>query len=89
MKRVAINIFGKVQMVGFRYRVIKKARELNLTGLVDDLRDGSVGIEAQGEPSQIKKLVEWCKTGPPYANVVKVIIEDMEVEVDEKDFEML
>ena len=39
---------GKVQHVGFRYTAYYLARELYLTGWVDNLPDGRVAMEAQG-----------------------------------------
>ncbi|MGO1470746.1 MAG: acylphosphatase [Tissierella sp.] len=88
MKRVVINIFGKVQMVGFRYSVLQKAREFNIKGSARNLRDGSVEIEAQGEPSQIEKLIDWCKVGPPYVSVVKLLTEETIVKDTEENFEI-
>ncbi len=89
MKRVLINLFGKVQMVGFRYSTLQKAEELKLVGTVENLRDGSVEIEIQGEEENIDKFIEWSKLGPPYANVKKIIVEDKQVISDEKEFKIL
>lgn len=89
MKRVTINIFGKVQMVGFRFSTLQKAEELEINGFVRNLRDGTVEIEAEGEEEKIEKLIEWSKIGPPYADVVKVIVEDIEINKEYKSFDIL
>lgn len=88
MKRVAINIFGRVQKVGFRFSTLQKARELNINGFVRNLRDGSVEVEAEGEENQIEKFIEWCKIGPPYSDVKKIMIEDIEVMDTENSFKI-
>ena len=48
---------GKVQGVGFRYFVCRKARGLNLFGWVRNRPDGKVETLAEGEQSAIK---EWA-----------------------------
>ncbi len=89
MKRVVINIFGRVQKVGFRFSTLQKARELNIKGYVKNLRDGSVQIEAEGKESNINEFVEWSKIGPPYSDIKKIIVEDMEVLNEDTDFEVI
>lgn len=75
LKSVKINIYGKVQGVGFRYSALQKANELGVTGFVKNRGDGSVYIEADGEPEVLDKFVLWCKQGPSWSRVddVKVV----------------
>lgn len=56
---------GKVQGVGFRYTVAAYARELGLTGRVQNLIDGRVQMEAQGTPGQLTELLISLKSTPP------------------------
>lgn len=49
MKRYAIRVSGRVQGVGFRYTASYIASDLNLTGWVKNMDDGSVCIEIQGD----------------------------------------
>ncbi len=63
-KAVTLRIFGRVQGVGFRYYTQKKAQELNITGYVRNMPDGSVYIEAEGDPDALEQFVLWCETGP-------------------------
>ncbi|WP_446899667.1 acylphosphatase [Clostridium sp. LBM24168] len=49
MKRYAIRVSGRVQGVGFRYTANSIASNLNLTGWVKNMEDGSVCIEIQGD----------------------------------------
>lgn len=89
MERVIINIFGRVQKVGFRFSTLQKARELNIKGFVRNLRDGSVEIEAEGEKSNIDKFIEWSKVGPAYSDIKKTIVESVPTLNEEKEFEIL
>ena len=74
LKSVKINIYGKVQGIGFRYSTLQKANELGITGFVKNRSDGSVYIEADGEPEILDKFILWCKKGPSlsYVDDVKV-----------------
>lgn len=48
---------GRVQAVGFRYRAMYAARSLGLTGWVRNCWDGTVEMEAQGNPEEIRRMV--------------------------------
>ena len=48
---------GKVQHVGFRCTAYYIARDLGLTGWVDNLPDGRVEMEVQGQPSDLRRLL--------------------------------
>lgn len=58
MAKVRKHIYfsGQVQGVGFRYRATNAARANGLTGWVDNLWDGRVEMEVQGELSQIEEM---------------------------------
>ena len=69
MKRVRVIVSGRVQGVGFRYFATEKANELQLTGMVRNLRNGGVEVIAEGEEGALEALVEDLKTGPISARV--------------------
>lgn len=71
-----IIVKGKVQRVSFRFSTHNLALKLGLTGLVKNLPNGDVYIEAEGEEDQINKLIDWCYTGPPKAKVTEVLAEE-------------
>ncbi len=73
-KSVSITIFGKVQRVGFRYFVKDNAKSLNINGFVKNLPDGSVYVEATGNEKELDTLIDYCKKGPDWSRVEKVII---------------
>jgi acylphosphatase len=67
--RYTIIVSGRVQGVFFRASAAEKARQLGLKGLVRNMTDGSVHIEAEGDEESLNKFVEWCRKGPPAASV--------------------
>lgn len=82
-----ITVKGKVQGVAFRFSTHHKAIKLGLTGLVKNMPDNSVYIEAEGNEEAINKLIEWCYYGPPKAKVTEVNAIEGEV-VGYKTFEL-
>ena len=73
MKHLAIHVTGTVQGVFYRASTVEKARALGLKGFVQNERDGSVYIEAEGDDGALQSLLEWCRQGPPHAQVSDVI----------------
>lgn len=84
MKRVTLTLRGKVQAVGYRDYVRKKASMENITGYVKNNRDGSVTVVGEAKESVLRDFVKYCKKGPLLA-----FIEDMNEEWSEAtaDFE--
>lgn len=80
---ISLIVTGKVQGVYFRQSAKEKAMQLELTGQVNNLRDGSVQILVTGPPGVLKLFTEWCKKGPPRAVVAGVEI----LELPLKEFE--
>lgn len=86
-KRVSMQVYGKVQGVFFRASTQKKARELGLTGFVQNEPDGTVYLEAEGDPETIKQLEAWAHHGPERARVEKVEVKELDGLVGFKKFE--
>lgn len=70
-----IKIYGKVQNVGFRYYVYRRATAAGLTGSVRNCDGDAVEIFLQGERRQIEKCLEECRNGPLLAKIEKVEVE--------------
>ena len=85
--RIIIRVFGLVQGVFFRYTTRKVARKLGLTGIVKNLPDGSVFIEAEGPKDKLFELLEFSKKGPKYAQVEKAEYEILEPKHQYKGFD--
>jgi acylphosphatase len=74
--RVRLIISGRVQGVFFRASTLEEALGLGLSGWVRNLPDGGVEVLAEGEGSNIQKLIDWCHHGPPYAQVALVEVSE-------------
>jgi acylphosphatase len=81
-------ISGRVQGVGFRFSVRNEARRLGLTGLGRNLLDGRVEFIAEGAPAALADLENWCRRGPPLANVTEVTIEILSNPHGFRDFDI-
>ena len=66
---VHIIVHGRVQGVGYRMSAGNEARRLGLTGWVQNNRDGTVEIHAEGEGDALNRFLAWCRAGPPAARV--------------------
>ncbi|MBL7725171.1 MAG: acylphosphatase [Chitinophagaceae bacterium] len=77
MQTISITISGKVQGVFFRQNTKEKAISLGITGLVKNLPGGNVYIIASGSTAQLKALVDWCRQGPPRANVTNIVTQEI------------
>ena len=70
-----IKITGRVQGVGFRHSAKTNARFKGISGIVKNLNDGSVYIEAEGDRNQLDDFVKWCRRGPGFGQVENVKVE--------------
>lgn len=75
--RAIVRIVGDVQGVGLRNFTVRKARPLGLSGYVQNLRDGSVRAEIEGEREQIEALLDVLRQqGPGRIEHLEVIWSD-------------
>lgn len=72
MEHRRIVVRGRVQRVWYRKHTREQALELGLSGWVMNQADGSVLIEAEGDPNALDRLEAWCRQGPPKARVEDV-----------------
>jgi acylphosphatase len=79
MKQAHILVSGRVHGVFFRATTRDKARQLGLKGFVRNLVNGDVEVVAQGEQQDLYKLLEFCRQGPPGAEVEGIDIEYKDV----------
>ena len=68
---------GKVQHVGFRYTAYYLAKEMYLTGWVDNLPSGQAEMEVQGPVSQLRKYLIRLKS-QPHIHIEKAEIKEIE-----------
>ena len=78
---------GNVQGVGFRYCCYMAARKLGVTGWVENEWDGTVTLEAQGEPAVLQQmLAEVSKTRFGWIDTIER--KEMPVVSEERNFEV-
>jgi len=86
MRYVKLKIYGKVQGVGMRYFIKRKADNLKVFGYAKNLPDSTVEALLIGDNDNINYLIEDIKVGPSLAKVSKIeILEDKEI--TQKEFE--
>lgn len=86
MVQYEIKITGRVQGVGFRYFVQKRANEFDIKGWVKNLPDGSVLVMAQGDFKAMETFMDHLRSGPSMARVLKVEKNEMPELEDFNDF---
>jgi len=69
MQVVRIVVTGRVQGVGFRAFVSRRAAELGLVGWVRNRPDGGVEAEAAGPEAALRAFVAALEAGPRLAHV--------------------
>ena len=77
------TVRGRVQGVGFRDYVKRRARRLMLGGFVENRTDGSVYVVATGERAALELLLYDLRRGPSHAEVSKVDVEWLEQDLEE------
>jgi acylphosphatase len=77
MVQYEIRIEGRVQGVGFRYFVQRRAAEFDISGWVMNQPDGSVLVMAQGNPQDMEPFIDHLKAGPSGARVTRFVKSEM------------
>ena len=78
--RAHVFVSGNVQGVFFRQKTRDRARSRGVSGWVKNLPDGRVEAVFEGSEDAVDQMVEWCREGPPWADVT-----DMEVTREEPE----
>ena len=68
-------ISGRVQGVFFRVETKRAADGFGVSGWVRNRRDGTVEALIEGDRDRVEALLEWCKEGPPHAQVSDVNVD--------------
>jgi acylphosphatase len=77
--RAHVIISGRVQGVFFRMETKRAADGFGVFGWVKNLLDGNVAAVFEGDRERVDAVLEWCREGPPNADV-------SEVKVDWEDY---
>ena len=65
-------VSGRVQGVGFRWFVLRRAEELGVTGWARNLPDGTVEVVGVGDSEVLVRFEESLNSGPRFASVDNV-----------------
>lgn len=86
MNRYLIIYKGIVQGVGFRWRILQIANELNVTGYVTNKLDGSVLVEVQGNKEEIKAFLAKSLSLHGFVQIEDYSTKQIDVINDERTF---
>lgn len=73
--RARILVSGRVQGVFFRSETKKEADNWKVEGWVRNRQDGRVEAVLEGEEEAVKKVIAFCRQGPPQARVKDVEVQ--------------
>ena len=88
MPRLWVRIDGRVQGVGYRYFVQRRAAQHAITGWVKNRADGSIEIEAVGKKPALEEFLSYVRVGPPAANVSHAVARWFDEEPVYKGFDV-
>jgi acylphosphatase len=74
--RQRVVVRGQVQGVFFRDTCRREARAAHVSGFVRNEPDGTVLAVFEGDPDGVRRMVSWCRSGPPSAQVSDVEVTD-------------
>jgi len=74
-ERLEVIVYGRVQVVMYRDFAQRKARGLRLTGEVQNLRDGTVRVVAEGPRDALERYLAKLNKGSFLARVDRVVPE--------------
>lgn len=72
MQRVQVVVSGMVQGVFFRDSCRREAVRRRVSGWVRNDPRGTVTAEFEGAADDVQAMVDWCRAGPPHAQVDRV-----------------
>lgn len=73
--RAHVFVAGRVQGVNFRVSTRDLARQVGVEGWVRNMDDGRVEAVFEGTNAAVRRMVSWCYSGPPHAQVERVEIQ--------------
>jgi DNA ligase D-like protein (predicted 3'-phosphoesterase) len=84
VRAIRALVGGRVQGVGFRDAVRRRAARLGLLGWVRNNEDGAVEVHAEGPSAAVATLIDFLSAGPRGAEVEQVAVQDVRVEGHEQ-----
>jgi len=72
MHYLHLRVHGRVQGGGYRHFIVVEAGRLGLHGMVRNLPNGEVEVNADGDRAVLERLVERARLGPAHAVVTEL-----------------
>ena len=72
MRVLKAKVSGKVQGVWFRKYALDSARDIGVVGMVKNLVDGTVLVNASGKDENLRKFKKLLENGSPNSRVDKI-----------------
>ena len=72
MRVLKAKVSGKVQGVWFRKYTLDSARDIGVVGMVKNLVDGTVLVNASGKDENLRKFKELLENGSPKSIVDRI-----------------
>ena len=88
MKRFYIIYTGRVQGVGFRWRIMQIANKYNLTGYVKNLSNGDVVCEIQGKGVDEFLKESLALNNDFYIRIDDYSVKELPIDEDERVFDV-
>lgn len=88
-ERVHVWVQGHVQGVYFRLATQREANANNVKGWVRNCKDGRVEAVFEGEGDAVRRMVAFCRDGPPGARVERIDVEREDYTGEERGFTIL
>lgn len=88
VRRYRVIFSGRVQKVGFRLEVCELAKRLNLTGFCQNLANGDVLAELQGQDNKIQYLISFMES-LKRIKIENKVIEELDLDKEDTEFRKL
>lgn len=79
LQGLRVIVSGRVQGVCFRMATQMTANRLGVRGFVRNLPDGSVEAVVVGDEEPVNVLLGWMHSGPTFAKVSSVDVEEVTI----------
>ncbi len=86
MNKIRATVSGRIQNVGYRAKVIRIAKDIGLTGFIQNLDDGRVRIIAESKNGDFEKFIDAIRIKNTLIDVVDVEVEHADATGDFADF---
>ena len=88
MRVLKAKVYGKVQGVWFRKYTLDSARDIGVVGMVKNLVDGTVLVNASGKNKNLREFKELLENGSTNSRVDKIDYSWEDLSIEYSTFEL-